>query len=101
MFARVSRFTASETQFNDGVAYQREVLAPRLEKQPGFEGLMLLMDRKTGFAYNISFWKTAEDLAGSTDLGESEAEMAAAMFDVDVEVGNCEVVFSTFPTLAA
>lgn len=101
MFARVSRFTASVGQLEDGLAYQRKVLAPRLEEQPGFEGLMLMMDRGTGFAYNISFWKTEEDLAGSRELGDSEAGMAAAMFDVDVEVGNCEVVFSTFPTFAA
>jgi heme-degrading monooxygenase HmoA len=101
MFARVSRFTASVGQLEEGLALAREAVARRVEKQPGFEGLMVMMDRETGFAFTITFWKTEEDLAGSRELGEREAETAARMFDVGVEVSNCEVVFSTFPTFAA
>jgi heme-degrading monooxygenase HmoA len=101
MFARVSRFTASVGQLEEGLALAREAVARRVEKQPGFEGLMVMMDRETGFAFTITFWKTEEDLAGSRELGEREAETAAGMFDVGVEVSNCEVVFSTFPTFAA
>jgi heme-degrading monooxygenase HmoA len=101
MFARVSRFTASVGQLEEGLALAREAVARRVEKQPGFGGLMVMMDRETGFAFTITFWKTEEDLAGSRELGEREAETAAGMFDVGVEVSNCEVVFSTFPTFAA
>jgi len=100
MFARVSRFIASVEQLDEGLALVREAVAPRIGKQPGFEGLMVMMDRQTGVAYTISFWKTEEDLAGSRELGEREAETAARDFDVGVDVGNCEVVFSTVPTSA-
>ena len=101
MFARVSRFIARVGDLEEGLALAREAVAPRIEKQPGFEGTMVMMDRETGFGYTITFWKTAEDLAGSRELGEREAETAAQMFDVDAEVSNCEVVFSTFRTSAA
>ena len=101
MFARVSRFTAARVgDLEEGLALVREAVAPRVETQPGFEGSMVMMDRETGFACTITFWKTEEDLAGSRELGEREAETAAQMFDVGVEVSNCEVVFSTFPTFA-
>ncbi len=101
MFARVSRFTARVRDLEEGLALVREAVAPRVETQSGFEGSMVMMDRETGFAYTITFWKTEEDLAGSRELGEREAETAAQMFDVGVGVSNCEVVFSTFPTFAA
>ena len=101
MFARVSRFTASVGDLNEGLALVREAVGPRVEKQPGFKGLMVMMNRETGFAYTITFWKTEEDLTGSRELGEREAEMAAEGFDVGVEVDDCEVVFSSFPTFAA
>jgi hypothetical protein len=41
---------------------------------------MVMMDRETGFAYTITFWKTEEDLAESTELGKREAETAAQIF---------------------
>ena len=101
MFARVSRFTASGRQLDEALALVRDAFAPRIGKQRGFEGAMAMIDRETGVASTISFWKTEEDIAGSREVAEREAETAARAFDVGVDVGNCEVVFSTFPTFAA
>lgn len=100
MFARISRFTAQVGNLEEGLALVREAVAPRVQKQRGYEGLMVMMDRETGLAFTITFWKTEEDLAESRELGEHEAETAAKMFDVGVEVSNCDVAFSTFPTFA-
>jgi heme-degrading monooxygenase HmoA len=94
MFARVSKFSAVK-ELDEGLALIREAVAPRIEKQSGFDGLMVMIDRETDVGFVISFWKSEEDLAASRELGEREANTAARMFDVGLEVGNCEVVFST------
>jgi len=101
VFARVTRLTASVGQLDEDLALIRKAVAPRIGVQPGFEGAMGMIDRETGVAYTISFWKTEEDLAGSRKVAESEAEMVAQAFDVGVEVGDCKLVFSTFPKFAA
>jgi hypothetical protein len=99
MFARVSRFTGRG--LDEDLELIRKAFAARIGKQSGFEGSMGIVDREADVAYTISFWKTEKDLAGSREFAQREAERAARVFDVDVEVGNCEVVFSTFPTFAA
>ena len=99
MFARVSTFMGGLENLDDGVVLLREAIVPRLEEEPGFDGVLLIADRGHGVAYAITFWKCEEDLAASKESGKKQAEMAAHMFDLRVEVGNCEVAFSTPLTL--
>ena len=99
MFARVHTFMGGLENLDEGVVLLREAIVPRLKEQPGFDGVMLMADRDNGVAYAITFWKHEEDLAASKESGKKQAETAAQMFDLRVEVGNCEVAFSTPLTL--
>jgi hypothetical protein len=99
MFAKISTFKGGLQDLNQGVVLARERIVPRFEEHHGFEGVMLMVDRAEGVAFAISLWKSEEDLAASEEDVRQLDEAAAQAFDVQVEVRNCEVVFSTFGKL--
>jgi heme-degrading monooxygenase HmoA len=101
VFARISTFKRSLENLDEGIVLLRESMLPRLQKQPGFDGVLVMADRANGVAYAITFWKSEEDLAASKESGKQFAETAAQLYDLQVEVGNCEVAFSTPLTLGA
>ena len=96
MFARINTFRGGLQELDQGVVLAREQVVPRLEQYQGFEGLTLLADRAGGVAFAITFWTSEEDLAASRKDAQQLIEQAANAFDVQVEVRDCEVAFSTF-----
>lgn len=98
MFARLSAFTSSLERLDEGIAVLRDKVLPEIEKQPGFDGAMLLAGVDAEIAYAVTFWKTEEELAATAESGQRFAEMAARQLDLDVQVTNCEVAFAKFPT---
>ncbi|MGZ6574012.1 MAG: hypothetical protein ACXVHB_17360 [Solirubrobacteraceae bacterium] len=95
MFARVSTFTGGLQDLDQGIAVARERTVPRLEKHHGFEGSLLMVDRAAGSAFAITLWRSEEDLAASQEDDRQLTERAAHAFDVQVQVNNYEVAFST------
>jgi hypothetical protein len=57
---------------------------------------MLIVDRAAEVASAITFWKSEEDLAASQKDAQQLTAMAAQAFEVQAEVRNYEVAFSTF-----
>ena len=96
MFARISTFTGSLQDLDQGITLARERVVPTLEKHQGFKGLMLIVDRAAEVASAITFWKSEEDLAASQKDAQQLTAMAAQAFEVQAEVRNYEVAFSTF-----
>lgn len=101
MFARLSTFTSSLERLDEGIAVLRDKVLPEIEKQPGFDGAMLLAGVDADIAYTITFWKSEEALATTAESGTRLAELAAQQLDLEVQVANCEVAFAKFPTGAA
>ena len=98
MFARLSTFTSSLERLDEGIELLRDNLLPEIEKQPGFDGAMLLAGVDAEIACAVTFWKSEEALAASAESGQRVAEMAAQQLDLEVQVTNCEVAFAKFPT---
>ncbi|SRR6266545_2142750 len=98
MFARLSTFTSSLEKLDEGIAVLRDRVLPEIEKQPGFDGAMLLAGVDADVAYTVTFWKSEEALTATAESGKRLAEMAAQELDLQVEVANCEVAFAKFPT---
>ena len=98
MFARLSTFTSSLERLDEGIALLHRKLLPEIEKQPGFDGAMLLAGVDAEIGYTVTFWKSEEALAASAESGQRFAEMAAQELDLAVQVTNCEVAFAKFPT---
>lgn len=75
----------------------REQVLPEVERQPGFEGAVLMADDDAQVAYSITFWKSEEELAATADSSKRLAEMAAQQLGVQVQIAHCEVPFAKFP----
>lgn len=97
MFARLSTFTGDAGQLEEGICMFRDQVLPELEKQPGFEGAVLMADDDAQVAYSITFWKSEEELAATADSGKRLAEMAAQQLGVKVQIAHSDVPFAKFP----
>lgn len=67
MQARVIFFGFDRMHLADGLKAYCEQVAPAARQQPGFSGLILLVDRDQGSAMSVSLWDSVEALA-ATDL---------------------------------
>ena len=67
MYARVTWLEGSPSQARDAIEGIRRDALPLIEEQPGFEELILLLDREHGRALTITTWETGEDLDASEE----------------------------------
>jgi len=58
MYARVTFSTIQLDKVDEATKVTRDSILPIAKKQKGFKGLLLLGDRKTGKAINITLWDT-------------------------------------------
>ena len=94
MHARVLFLKLDRLQLAEGLKTYREEVALTARQQPGFAGMLLLLDRDVGTATSITLWDSAEALA-ATDVSPYYVEQisrigkyfAAAAERQDYEVG--------------
>jgi heme-degrading monooxygenase HmoA len=101
VFARVSTFKGGMERLDEGIALFRDRVVPEDEKQPGFEGALLLVDREARVSRAVTFWHSEEELNATSELGKRLAETAAHELELEVEVSTCEVPFARLPALVA
>jgi hypothetical protein len=101
MFARVTTVRSHVQDLDPGIVFARDQLVPKLQHHQGFEGTMLMVDRTVPVALAITFWTSKEDLAASREDAQQLTEMAEQAFDVQVDVRECAVAFSTFAGLTS
>ena len=65
MHARVITLRAREGCFDQVMRVFRESIVPAAHRQPGFLGIVLLGDRKTGRVVSNSYWNTESDMLTS------------------------------------
>jgi heme-degrading monooxygenase HmoA len=77
MYARMSKFAGLPPERVDRTLqqFEQEEL-PALEQQPGFEGILVLVDRGGGTAAAISLWDTQEHLRASEEVADRAREKA-------------------------
>ena len=69
MYARVVTIQYQPDKKEEGLQMYRDMLAAA-RQQPGFKGILGLMDREAGKAMSITLWETAAEVQAS---GESSA----------------------------
>ena len=104
MFARLTLLEIDTLRIGMSSAvevFEREVL-PRLEKQPGFAGVLVLTTLE-GRGALVSFWDTAEAAAADSPTGfyPGVLEQYMAMFKSPPGRERYEVAFAEFPTAMA
>lgn len=61
MFARVTTIQISPYRLDEAIGILREQVAPAMQKQDGFKGYLMFVDRSTGKSINITLWEGEAD----------------------------------------
>jgi heme-degrading monooxygenase HmoA len=76
MYARVV-FTHVQADKEDAVIQlYNESVVPSAVQQPGFKGLLSLVDRSRGKAISITLWETEEDMLAGESSGYYQEQLA-------------------------
>ena len=79
MHARLSRFAGFDPErIEETVRQFEEEALPNLEQQPGFRGLTLGVNHRSGQAAAITLWETEADMTRSEQLATAAREQATA-----------------------
>jgi heme-degrading monooxygenase HmoA len=102
MFARINTFEGSPQDLDASIADVREQVVPACERIPGFEGMVLLVDRSSGKSVGITFWESEAALTASEQrAGEIRGSSAQRQNERIVSVERFEVPLSTLKARAA
>ncbi len=88
MFARVTTFQPRPDQVNAAIRNFRERVLPEAQKQKGFKGTLLLVDRKSGNTLGITLWESEADMKAS----EERAPQLRGQAVLDVGIGGAPTV---------
>ncbi|HEX6483503.1 MAG TPA: antibiotic biosynthesis monooxygenase [Ktedonobacteraceae bacterium] len=76
MYARVV-FTHVQADKEDAaIQLYNESVVPAAMQQPGFKGLLNLVDRSKGKAISITLWETEEDMRAGESSGYYQQQLA-------------------------
>jgi heme-degrading monooxygenase HmoA len=95
MYARLSRFAGLPPERIDQTVDEfRQQQLPELERQAGYKGVVVMLNRTTGQSAALSFWESEADMRASEQLAERarEAAIATAQPEREPVVDRYEVV---------
>ena len=79
MHVRLSRFAGLPPErIDDTIEEFREQQLPELERQAGFKGVLVMLNRGTGQAAALTFWASEADLHASEKVASRAREAAVA-----------------------
>jgi hypothetical protein len=78
MHARIIRADIDARQLGKLMETVHDGIVPAAQEQPGFEGMIGLVDRTTGQALLISLWATPDDLEATEISGYLQSQIALA-----------------------
>ena len=91
MHARVTLTHGPAAEVDTVVGRVRDVL-PALQKQHGFKGMYVLVDRQGGKGISLSLWETEADMKASEEAGTRARSQVTSGTKVDATVERYEVV---------
>lgn len=91
-YARVIRLKGDPSKIDEAVKLWTTETLPLIKKQPGFTGVTLLGDRKTGDGLSVSYWESEAALKQSRGQVRPEGQKTLAKTGGSiVEEDECEV----------
>jgi heme-degrading monooxygenase HmoA len=76
MFARVINVQVDPGDIDKTISIYGDDVIPALKQQEGFEGALLLGDRKTGKGVSITMWASEENLNAGEQSGFTQKQIA-------------------------
>ena len=80
MQARVLRVNGARDKVDEGIEAYKSRVAPDVRERDGYGGARLIVDRNTGAAMSITFWRDAETSRASFDAMTSVRAEATSSF---------------------
>jgi hypothetical protein len=76
MVARVTTFTADPSRHANAIHIADTKIIPRLQQQPGFTAIYVLVDNQSGDGIVVTLWESDEhEVASRSTAGESFAHL--------------------------
>ena len=85
VFARVTTFTGTPEQIDEGLRLYREQALPWLREASGFRGFVALVDRAGGRSMGLTLWASAEVAADADASGRSLREQISEGIGLTME----------------
>ena len=93
-FSRINDLYGDPDRLEEGIAFVRDKVLPKVSKQKGYRSLLLGVNRMTGRFVVTSNWRTAEDRAASeATVVDQRGEAARILRASQVDVTLFEVAF--------
>ena len=80
MYTRVTHFQGSPERADEGIQAFQKHATPAVQRQPGFQGAYVLIDRASGKGLAISFWATEAALTASEAVVRTVREQSLRAF---------------------
>ncbi len=77
MHARVNRFQDDPANLDELDRFAQQNVVPQVQTQPGFLGLLALVDRKTGGSLAITLWESEQAMRDSEKAADQLREEGA------------------------
>jgi hypothetical protein len=77
MFARVTTLQGPPERLDEGTAYALKQILPEARQDPGWKGLLSLVDRSTGKVLTVTLWES-EDALGDSEEAASQVRSQIA-----------------------
>jgi hypothetical protein len=84
MHVRVSRFQDDPANLDEGERFAMEKIVPAAQQQPGFLGLLSLIDRETGASMALTFWESEQTMRASETVADDLREESASHTDAKI-----------------
>jgi len=87
MYARMTTIQTQPGTLDEAIRIAQDAVLPAARQQPGFKGVLALVDYSTGKLIGITWWETEADmLAGETSgyYQEQAAQFGAVLADQPV-----------------
>jgi quinol monooxygenase YgiN len=91
MYARSTTFRADPRSIDEGIAYVRDEVMPKVQAMDGCVGLSMLANRETGHCIVTTSWRDEESMHGSAEGVRASRERAAEIFGGQPEVHEWEI----------
>ena len=95
MYARVVTVQYQPGKSDEGEQLYRQSILPEARQQPGFKGVIGLIDRSSGKAISITFWEneaSAQASGASSSYGQAQLAKIAPLFAGAPGIETYEVV---------
>jgi len=76
MFARMTGVQVKVDKVDEVIKIFNEGVVPAAKKQKGYQGVYLLVDRKTGKGISIAAWETEADAIANEESGYYKEQVA-------------------------